>query len=64
MYEYRINVAINGTHLFRTDWYDVDSASNAATVIKSSMPLADVTVSRRTTAMQVASVGTDLSFQF
>ena len=64
MYEYQINVAIKGKHVFRTDWYDVDAASNAATAIKSSMPLADVTVSRRNISMNSANIGADLKFPF
>lgn len=65
MYEYRINVSLNGSFLFRTDW-DSDSirTTNAATVIKSSMPLAEVAVYRRNATMRSVVVNDDLTFKF
>jgi hypothetical protein len=51
MFEYQINVSTNGTHLFRTDWYDEHDAKVAATLIKRSIPAAQVTVSRKSKLM-------------
>lgn len=65
MYEYQINVSVNGRHLFRTDWYDTKEViKNIAVTIKSSMPLATVSVKRRTLVTQSVEVGADLQINF
>ncbi len=65
MFEYQITVSLNGRFLFRTDWdSDTERATNAATVIKSSMPLAKVTVARRNATTLAAIVKDDLTFKF
>jgi len=65
MFEHQITVSINGQFLFRTEWdSDTDRITNAATIIKSSMPLAKVTVARRNATMLAAIVKDDLTFKF
>jgi hypothetical protein len=65
MFEYQISVSLNGRFLFRTDWINgAGEATNTATVIKSSMPLAKVTIARRNATMLVAVVNDDLTFKF
>lgn len=53
LYNYQISVALNGKFMFRTDWIDNErDATNSAVLIKSAMPLASVSVSRRDATRQ------------
>jgi hypothetical protein len=62
MFEYQINVSIGSEHFFRTDWYHEDAAKNIATLIKSSMPLAHVTVSRKSKVMDRQEINSSLDW--
>ena len=65
MFEYQINVSANGKFSFRTEWaIDTEQAANVAALIKSSMPLANVTISRRSVTRVTVLVKDDLTFNF
>jgi hypothetical protein len=54
MYQYQFNIALNGRHLFRTDWYDFDAGVDIQRELLARFPAADgfkITRSKRDTSM-------------
>lgn len=53
MYAYQITVSLNGRFLFRTDWEDSQELAEAnLTTLRTSLPLATVTMYRRSKVLQ------------